>query len=198
MDWRDIGALVKPFAPVLGGILGGPLGGIAGSLLGSLIPGGSGDGGVITPDTVKAAIEKGGDAVMAGIQAAEQEAQARWGYLTEAIKADRDQGLSINETIRSENAQGVSWWHWRHLIGYCLLPWMIVPLPTIAVALYRGDQATVNNVLALAAALLPYLTIFAALLGYVATDTTRRMTTAMVGEHAPSIIGTIAKAVTKR
>lgn len=199
MNWSDIGKLIKPLAPTVGTLLGGPLGGLIGAALGGVLGlGGSDSPSPITPETVQAAIAKGGDVIIASITSFEEEAKARWGYLVEGVKADAAQGQAINETMRAEVAAGVSWWHWRHLMGYCLLPWMVVPLPTIAVALYRGDGTTVQSIINLSAALLPYLTIFAALLGYVAADTTRRTTTAIVGDHAPTILGTIAKAIGKK
>lgn len=200
MDWKDIGKLVAPIAPVLGTILGGPLGGVAGSLLGGFLGlGGSGSANpIIDADTVGKLIEKGGDAVIAAITSAEQEAAARWGYLTTAIQEDTKQGQAINETMRAEVAAGVSWWHWRHLLGYCVVLWTLAPLPLLTWSLWRADGATVQSVINLATALLPYFTIIAALLGYVAADTTRRVTTAITGEHAPTLVTTAIQAITKK
>ena len=69
------------------------------------------------------------------LAAAEAEAQARWPALAEIAKAeaaDRTaQALAINETIRAEVAAGVSWWHWRHLMGYATLLWAVAVLPPL-------------------------------------------------------------------
>lgn len=194
MDWGDIGNLIKGVAPTLATALGGPLAGAAAKIVADAL----GLGSDATPGDIAGAIQKGGADVTAALQSAEQTAAARWAYLTAAVQADAQQGQAINETMRAEIASGVSWWHWRHLMGYCLLPWMLVPLPLMTWALYRGDATTVQSIVALATALLPFFTIIAALLGYVAGDTTRRITTAMVGDHAPTILGSIAKAIGKK
>lgn len=197
MDWKDIGKIIGTAAPVLGTIFGGPLGGLAGNLLGGLLGLGGEGQPAITPETVQAAIAKGGDVAIAAIQQAEQEAAARWGYMTQAIQSDAQQGQSINETIRAEIGH-VSWWHWRNLLGYCVVLWVIAPLPILTVFLWKANGTGVQEVLQLAAALLPYFTIIAALLGYVATDTTRRLTTAAMGEHAPSMLANLAGALVKK
>lgn len=191
MNWSDIAKIVAPLAPTLGGLLGGPMGAAAGGILGAAL----GVGGESTPDAVGKAIEAGGDAVKAAVEHAEAEVAAKWGYLTEGLKTDAAQSQTINETMRAEIASGVSFWHWRHLLGYCVVVWTIVPLPLIGLDVLQGDSRGVQAEISLAAALLPYFTIIAALLGYVAADTTRRMTTAIVGDHAPTLLGTIAKAI---
>jgi len=198
MDWKDIGKLVAPFAPILGGVFGGPFGAIAGKVLGSFL-GLGGDGQpAITPETLQAAIAKGGDVAIEAFHQAEAEIQAKYQYLVAAVQSDAQQGQAINETMRAEIAQGVSWWHWRNLLGYCVIMWVLAPLPLLTLFLWKGNGQGVQEVLSLATALLPYFTIIAALLGYVAADTTRRMTTAMVGEHAPSILSNLAGAFVKK
>lgn len=196
MNWASIGKLVAGFAPVLGTLLGGPLGGIAGSILGAAL-GLGGSAGAITPEAVQAIIEKGGDAVIAQIQAAEQEAVAKWGYLTQAIQSDSQQGQAINETIRAEIAGGVSWWHWRNLLGYSILTQTTAPLPILIWFLYAGNTHGVQEIITLSTSFLPVFTIEAALMGYVAADTTRRITTAVVGDHAPTIVDALLKLVKK-
>lgn len=197
MNWSEIGKLVGGAAPVLGTILGGPLGGLAGSLLGGLLGLGGSSGTEITPETVQAAIAKGGDVAIAAIQQAEQEAAAKWGYLTQAVQSDAAQSHDINETIRAEIGH-VSWYHWRNLLGYTLLPWMLAPIPIVTTAIVKGNADQVKDIINIATALLPYFTINAALLGYVAADTTRRVTTAVVGEHAPSIFGDLVSSIIKK
>lgn len=196
MNWSTIGGLVKTVAPTLGTLLGGPLGGIAGTLLGAAL-GLGGSGNPITPETVQAIIQKGGDVVIAQIQAAEQQAVAEWGYLSTAIQADAQQSQAINETVRAEIAGGVSWWHWRNLLGYSILAQTAAPLPILISYLYHGNAHGIDEIITLTTAFLPILTIEAALLGYVAADTTRRITTAVVGNHAPTIAEAIGKLVKK-
>ena len=196
MNWSTIGKLVSSFAPALGTLLGGPLGGIAGTLLGSLLGLGS-SGNAITPEVVADAINKGGDAIIAQIQSAEHQIVAQWGYLTAAVQADAQQSQAINETIRAEIAGGVSWWHWRNLMGYVVLGQMAAPPPLLIWWLYHGNTGSVQEFITLATALLPYVTIEVALLGYVAADTTRRITTAIVGDHGPSIVDVLTKIIKK-
>ena len=197
MNWASIGKLVGGFAPVLGTILGGPLGGIAGSILGTVLGLGGSSGTAITPDTVKEIIDKGGDAIIAQIQAAEHEIVAQYQYLTAGVQADAQQGSAINETMRAEIAGGVSWWHWRNLMGYSVLAQTTAPLPVLVWFLWHGDTRGVQEIITLATTFLPIFTIEAALLGYVAADTTRRITTAISGTHAPSIAEAIGKMIKK-
>ncbi len=195
MNWASIGKLVAGFAPVLGTLLGGPLGGILGTALGGIL---GLSGSSLTPDNVAAIIQKGGDVVIAQIQAYEQQVAAEYGYLTAGVQADATQGQAINETIRAEIAGGVSWWHWRNLLGYAVLSQVSAPMPLLIWFLYRGDSRGVGEIATLLTNFSSYFFLEVGLLGYVAADTTRRITTAIVGNHAPTIVDLIGKLIGKK
>lgn len=199
MDWSNVIKLVKPFAPTIAGMLGGPLAGVAVSILGGALGlGGGGSDSPLTPETLQKAIEKGGDGLIAYFQSAEEEAKARYGYLTAGVQADAAQSQTINETVRAEVAKGISWWHWRHLLGYGAFVWMMAPLPLLGIFLVRGDSTGIFSLIQVANAFTTYFVGYCALLGYVAGDTTRRVTTAMTGQPQPSLLGTISGVFTRK
>lgn len=203
MDWKDIARLVVPFAPTVGKILGGfipfPGGAILGEWAGKALADALGVPN--TPDAIGNAIQNTpGDELQARLQPVEQDASAKWdamARIAEAEAKDRTaQSQAINETERAEVAAGVSWWHWRHLIGYLVLLYGLQQIAIITAAAFfptRGINATD------AAALFNATTVFTgglfALLGYIAQDTTKKVTTAITGEHAPSMTDNIVKAV---
>jgi hypothetical protein len=200
MDWKDVGKIVAPLAPTLGGILGDlipiPGGGMIGTAAGNIIAAALGVD--PTPDAVGAAIQNDPNAV-AKISAAETEAAAKWPALAEIAKAkyasNAAQSESINQTIRNEATAKVSWWHWRHLLGYLVLLYGIEQVAAIAYTMFgKGvppDQlATLFNSTAIFTAGL------FALLGYVAQDTTALKQTAMTGQAPDGVIASTIKAVT--
>lgn len=109
MQWSDIAPLVAGAAPTLGKMLGGTLAGP----LGAAIGGTAGDilaralGVPATPEAVHAAVvDSDQSRVVAAVQSAEIEAQARWQSLTAMVQAEADlaktQAHETGETIRSE------------------------------------------------------------------------------------------------
>lgn len=199
MDWKDVGKIVAPLAPTLGGILGDlipiPGGGMIGTAAGNLIAAALGVD--PTPDAVGTAIQNDPNAA-AKIQAAESEAVAKWPAIAEIAKAqyaaNAAQSESINQTIRAE-AGNVSWWHWRHLLGYLVLLYGIEQVALIAYAGFGkglpADQlaAIFNSTAVLTGGLL-------ALLGYVASDTTALKQTAITGQAPEGAVKSAIKAVT--
>ncbi|HTQ99852.1 MAG TPA: hypothetical protein VMH83_07675 [Candidatus Acidoferrum sp.] len=195
MNFSSIIGLIKPFAPTVATMLGGPLAGAAVSILGNVLGLGGEGQPAITPENIQAAIEKGGDVAIASIQAAEQTAAAKYGYLTAAAQADAQQSQAVNATMQAEIGH-ISWYHWRNLIGYVIVVWATVPIPVVIYALATSNGVMLKNIIDMAGVFMTPFTILAGLCGYVAMDNTRRTTTALLGEHAPSLLGTLAQAVT--
>jgi hypothetical protein len=198
MDWSDISKLIAPLAPVLGTALGGPLGGVAGKVLAETL------GTAATPDAVGKAIEAGGASIGTALQQAESDAAARWAFLTEAVKAEAAQGQAINETMRAEIAGGSPWYSWRNMGGYELLTFecpvfFMAALALVGHDLWSNNFQGVNTFVQLCTSVMrPYFFARVALLGCVAQDSTRRQTTAMIGEHPPTILGTVVKSLATR
>lgn len=199
MDWKDVGKIVAPLAPTLGGILGDlipiPGGGMIGTAAGNLIAAALGVD--PTPDAVSNAIQNDPNAV-AKIQAAETEAQAKWPAIAEIAKAqyaaNAAQSESINQTIRAEAEAKVPWWHWRHQLGYVVLLYALQQIFLVfwcAAGKMPADQLAMlfNSTTVLTGGLL-------ALLGYVASDTTALKQTAMIGQAPDGVIASTIKAVT--
>jgi hypothetical protein len=194
MDWKDIGGLVAPFAPTIGKVIGGlipfPGAGLGGELLGKLIA--NQFGVQETPEAVDNAIRNSPrDVVAEKLAAAEAEAQAKWPALAEIAKAeaaDRTaQSQAINETIRTEAASGVSWWHWRHLIGYLVILYGLQQIGMIWLAALSPKTITPADAALLFNATAIFTGGLYALLGYIAQDNTKLRETAITGERAPSL-----------
>lgn len=129
MDWTDIGKVVAPFAPTLGGLIGGlipfPGAGLAGQALGNIIA--RQFGVEPTPEAVNAAIKNNpNEVVLAKLRAATEEAKAQWPAIA-AIEAAREKTTQIEtsevaETMRSELAAppGEHWFYrgWRPAAGW--------------------------------------------------------------------------------
>lgn len=199
MDWKDVGKIVAPLAPTLGGILGDlipiPGGGMIGTAAGNLIAAAFGVD--PTPEAVGNAIQNDPNAV-AKIQAAETEAAAKWPAIAEIAKAQyaaaAAQSESINETIRAE-AGNVSWWHWRHLLGYLVLLYGIEQVAAIAYSMF-GKGVPPDQLAALFNSTAVFTAGLFALLGYVASDTTALKQTAITGQQPESAVKSVIKAVT--
>lgn len=200
MDWKDIaGKLARAGAPVIGGALGGPLGGMIGAAIGNVVADALGV--ESTPDAVDAAISKGDPQIVASqLSAAESEAQAKWPALAEIAKAEADdrsaQARAINQTMREELKQ-VSWFHWRHLLGYAVL-YQVIMFTTLATyLLLRGEPMMVEKFIQLmTASVVPMGGVYA-LLGYVAKNTSDMKIAAVTGEKPEGAVKTIAKAIRK-
>lgn len=206
MDWSSLGPLAAKLAaagaPTLGRLVGEalpiPFGGMIGELAGKAIA--SALGVEETPEAVSAAVNSTStEDLQPRLAAAESEAAAKWAALAETAKADAAdrtaQSSAINETMRTEIPQ-ISWYHWRHLIGYVLVLFGVEAAALLPLVVVSKITATdMANVLG---ALMPITSVFAGLLGYIAQDTTKLKTAAITGEHAPNIVTSIVKAVKKK
>jgi hypothetical protein len=204
-DWKTVGGqVVAVGAPILGRIIGEfipiPGGGLLaewgirklGEALG--VPATE-----ATPDRLANEIQNvPPDVLKTKLETAEREAEDRWQALTAMHKATAEQntasGAAINETQRAEIAAGVSWWHWRHQIGYCTLAFGWVTVVAFAAAMFWGG-VNIPEVTALITAVMPVIGILAALNGYVAADTTALKMAAVTGQPQPSAAATIIEAV---
>jgi hypothetical protein len=89
----------------------------------------------------------------------------------------------------------VSWWHWRHLIGYLVLGYGLNQIVLLNLAAFRPAMLSPDQAVALFNATGVFTGGLFALLGYVAGDTTNRINTAVTGEHsAGGIMNTIRSA----
>lgn len=204
MDWKAVAGLAAPFAPTIGKILGGlipvPGGALLGEWAGNALARALGV--PATPEAVGGAIQGMPAAeVEAKLAAVENEASAKWeawARVEEAQAADRTaQSQAINETMRQEIAAGVSWWHWRHALGYVVLVWFVAPLPAFFMLTFKFSPEASTALTALLGAAVPMVMAMSALLGYVAQDSTKLKTVAITGEQAPSVTDGIAGAVKK-
>lgn len=201
-DWKSIAGAVAPIAPKLGAVLGaafgGPIGSAIGGIAGRAIAGAFGV--EATPEAVGKAIASDPEAVkkLQILEATEGERiRAAAQIEIERIKSQTEQSKAINETIRAENASGVSWWHWRHLIGYATLGYgSVFAAGTAKIMFFGGNIAEFSQ---LVTASVPIVAILAAFNGYVAADTTNRMNTAITGEHsAGGVMNTLRTILVKK
>jgi hypothetical protein len=202
MDWKSIAGAVAPYAPKLGAVLGtaigGPFGAAIGGLAGTAIA--AAFGVEATPEAVGAAIAQRSDAVekLRLLEATEGERiRAAAQIEIESLKNQTEQSKTINETVRTEIAAGVSWWHWRHLLGYVTVVFGAVIV--VAFAKYTFIGGDLPNFTALVAQASIIFGILAALNGYVAMDTTNRINTAVTGEHsAGGVMNTLRTVLVKK
>lgn len=209
MDWSALkpaaGKLAQIGLPTLGKMLGDVAPFPGGAMLGEMLGSWAGNavanalGVPATPEDIGAAIQQlpPGE-LQARLAPLETEAAAKWEALArieEARAHDRtEQSRAINETARVEAVQGVSWWHWRHLIGYLVICYGLEQIILIAYVFfgkgYGSDQlvALFNSTALFTAGLF-------ALLGYVAQDTTNQKIAAITGEKPDGIIVGTAKAL---
>lgn len=187
-------------APALGAALGvpGPVSTFAVSALKRAL--GLADS--ATPAQTEAAANADPEVVKQAIMSAQSEVTAKYQYLTRLAEVGAEVAKAnvseINQTMRVEAAQ-VSWYHWRHLIGYLVILYGLQQILLIWVAALWPTTITPADV----AALFNATTIFTgglfALLGYVAMDTTNRINTAITGEHsAGGIMNTIRTVAGKK
>lgn len=202
-DWKPLaGALIKAGAPVIGGALGGPLGGLAGNMLGGIVA--SALGVDATPEAVGNAITNGDPATVgAALSKADSEAVAKWDAIARIAQAqaevDKANVEQINETMRAEIGAGVSWYHWRHLIGYVTVLWAVAVMPPFVWQLWKADAVALAAVTTALTAATTFFGVLAALNGYVAQDTTKLKGIAITGEQpVPGIAGAIKALVKKK
>lgn len=203
MDWKPLaGSLIKAGAPIIGGALLGPLGAGAGDILGSIVANALGV--EATPDAVNNAIVNGDPStVSAALAKAEAEASNKWDAIIAIAQSqaevDKTNIQEVNETIRAEAQAGVSWYHWRHLLGFVTLAWLSAPLPPIAYHMFAGNITALNAIVAAVVSLIPIIGLAAGLNGYVAQDTTKLKGIALTGEQpSGGVVSSIVKAVVKK
>lgn len=185
MNWDDLGKSLLGLAPTLAGALFGPLGGVAGKVLADTL------GTEATPTAVNEAIKNNPEAL-----AKIKEAEIEWAKTTATIaQANAQQSGSINATMQAEINTGVSWWHWRHLIGYVVMLYGLVILAGMATAMWLA-KPTIGDLVALIGAITVIFTSLCALLGYVAQDTTKRGVVAATGQAPDTILSGLIKALT--
>jgi len=125
-EWKDVGQVIAPMAPTIGGLLGGfipfPGGALAGQALGSIIA--KQFGVEPTPEAVKNAIQNNpNEVVLAKLHAATEEAKAQWPAIAEIeIAHTKLQAAAlgaVNETMRVELAHQ-HWFFtgWRPACGW--------------------------------------------------------------------------------
>lgn len=210
MDWSALkpiaGKLAQSGLPYLGQILGDAIPFPGGSIAGRFA--GEWAGNMIaealgvppTPEAITTAVESTSPTeLQAKLARAENEAASKWeaaARIAEAEAADRTaQSQAINETQRAEIAAGVSWWHWRHLIGYVYLIWFLIPIPAFVRLTFFYNPEAVTQLTALIGACVPLYGFMSAVLGYVARDTTKLKETAITGEREPGLIESAKAAV---
>jgi hypothetical protein len=206
-DWKDVAAVVAPYAPTVGKFLGGlapvPFGGMAGEWAGSLIA--KHFGVQPTPAAVEAAVRtqlaENPEVAKAQLSAAEGEAEARWNALAEIEKAkaaDRTaQATVINETIRAEKSD-FKWHHWRHLIGYVVIMVIINVMAILTYVVILADTGRLNFAVAIMPSVAMILGFACGLLGYVAGDTSTYKENVLAGAPRESGVAAVVKKVTGR
>jgi hypothetical protein len=206
--WKDVAGVIAPYAPTIGKILGDvapfPGGGMVGEFVGGLIA--KQFCVQATPEAVDAAVRQewasNPEAAAQKLTAADSEAAARWDALArmaEAEAADRTaQSQAINETMRAEIAAGVSFWHWRHLLGYVVLIQVFGLSFPVFKDLWYGNVANLGATQQLIAAITPIFLGLLALLGYVANDTTRLKETAITGLPRETIVSAAVRTMAGR
>jgi hypothetical protein len=193
MDWKDVAAKVVSLgAPMLGSALGGPLGGLAGKMLADAF-----GAAAATPDAVHAAInDKAADLKLAAEAA--QKAESEW--MSALAEIGKQQVSEIGETMRAEaTSEDVLQRWWRPL--YALeLSLVECPAFTITVlhALWNGHDAGINGLANLSGLLMTYFGARFGVLGVYVSGRTREKQSALTGEDAPSIVGTVLKAVARK
>lgn len=178
-----LGPIIREVAPAIAKSFGGPLGGVAAEILMDALQ--------VPKNATQQEVKTAAEAAAANTDEARARiAEAEERFKSKAAETMAQLGITVttqvNETIRAEIAAGVSWWHWRHLLGYLVLVLGIevcVLLPLVVLG-----KITAVDMTDLIAAVTPVLTVFSALLGVVAYDTTNLKTAALTGEQPRSLI----------
>lgn len=199
MDWKDVGKLVAPLAPTLGGILGdvllpglgGTIGGEAGKILADAL------GVPNDPGSVAAAVQNDPNAA-AKIQAAESEAAAKWAALAQIATANAQsnsaQASSIADTMKAELAAGQKWWAWRNLYGYSVAFEATATSWVIIYALV-ANTALIKNVADSFQFFISWYGMRFGLLGYIHNQATAEKVAAVTGQAPDGIVKSLVRAV---
>jgi len=193
MDWKDVAAkLVSLGAPMLGTALGGPLGGMAGKIVADAF-----GAATATPDAVHAAItDKAADLKIAAEAA--QKAEAEW--MTALTEIGKQQVTEVGETMRAESISDdllQRWWRPLYALELSLIECPAFAL-TMLHALWVGHDVGIAGFASLSGLLMTYFGARFGVLGVYVSGRTREKQTAMTGEDAPSVIGAVVKAVTRK
>ncbi len=204
-SWVDLASLVAPHAPTLGKMLGSVLPIPGGALVGEWA------GGVLarqfgvppTPEAVANAINTAPPGqVSSALINAEQEAADKWAALAEMAKAEAAAhtagAQAVNETMRAEVTANISPLHWRHVLGYVVTAWYVVPLPGLAFLFFRQDPAMIAQTATLLSAMSAFILGGSALLGAVAWDTSRFKEAIATGTPRQTVAAAVSKVTGKR
>lgn len=199
MDWSEVGKLIGPLAPTIGGILGGlipiPMGSNIGTAIGNIVA--STLGVDNTPEAIGSAIQNDPNAALK-LSTAEAEVAGKWPALAEMAKAmyasNAAQSESINQSIRAEVAKGQPWWAWRNIYGYSVAfeatatSWLIL----YAIA---ADPLMFKHVADSMSFFLSWYGLRFGLLGYIHNQATNEKMAAATGQQPNGIVANIVKAV---
>lgn len=136
------------------------------------------------------------DVARSALEGAQSEVVAKYEYLKTLAEVQgrvAERGISeVNKTMRAELGK-VSWWHWRHLLGY--VPFIIgVEIASLLPLVVLG-KITAADMGAIITAVTPFMAIICGLLGYVAQDTSSQKIAAVTGEMREGVIVSTAKAL---
>lgn len=197
-DFKSLGAeLIRAGAPIIGTAILGPMGGTIGGVLGDIVARSLGVPN--TPAAIDNAIKTmPADELAAKLSAAESEAVARYSFLTEQAKAQAEvakaQVEAVNESIRAEAGKVDGWWgHWRIVLAWTLAVETLAWPPFIMWCVVQGAAA--QSLLGMSGLLITWWGARFGVVGvHVWTGSNERQ--AIVTGESPSIVKTIAKAVT--
>ena len=191
MNWLDlIAPLAKLGAPLLGSALGGPLGAAAGKIVADAF--GASEP---TPEAVQSAIAK---ADPAGAAQAAATAEAQW--LTVLAEVGKTQlaetGLTMRAEIASEDPLQ-RWWRPLYALELSLVecPGFVFVLLH---ALWNGSGVSITGFADLSGLLMAYFAARFGVLGVYVSGRSREKQAACTGEHAPSLIGQVVRAVASK
>ena len=129
---------------------------------------------------------------------AAQKAESEWmAALAEIGKA---QVSEVGETMRAEAASEdllQRWWRPLYALELSLIECPAFAL-TLLHALWTGHDAGINGLANLSGLLMTYFGARFGVLGVYVSGRTREKQTAITGEDAPSIVGTVVKAVARK
>jgi hypothetical protein len=192
MNWNDIGAIVKPLAPMLGAALGGPLGGVAGQILAAAL--GASEP---TPDAVGTVIAaKGVDAgeTVAALRRAQTE------FADALAQIGKAQVEQVGATQRAEMAATDAvqrWWRPLYALELSLIECPAFTL-TLLHGLWTGFEPTIAGFGNLSGLLMAYFGARFSVLGVYVTGRTREKQSTATGEAVPGLIAELTRTLSKK